>query len=35
MSLPPTVRFEYNFQPEKGSEEEKLQEVCLNPTNWL
>ncbi|MGN6195369.1 MAG: oxygen-dependent coproporphyrinogen oxidase [Ginsengibacter sp.] len=34
MSLPPTVRFEYNFQPEKGSEEEKLQEVCLIPQEW-
>ncbi len=34
MSLPPTVRFEYNYQPEKGSEEEKLLEVCLNPQDW-
>lgn len=34
MSLPPTVRFEYNFQPEPGSEEDKLLEVCLNPRNW-
>ncbi|HZW69452.1 MAG TPA: oxygen-dependent coproporphyrinogen oxidase [Hanamia sp.] len=34
MSLPPTVRFEYNYQPEKGSEEEKLLEVCLNPRDW-
>jgi len=35
MSLPPTVRFEYNYQPEKGSEEERLQNVCLHPINWL
>ena len=34
MSLPPTARFEYNYQPEKGSEEEKLLEVCLNPRDW-
>jgi coproporphyrinogen III oxidase len=35
MSLPPTVRFEYNYQPEFGTEEYKLQEVCLNPRDWL
>ena len=34
MSLPPTVRFEYNYQPEIGSEEEKLLQVCLNPRDW-
>lgn len=34
MSLPPTVRFVYNYQPHKGSEEEKLLEVCLNPRDW-
>ncbi|HYC27747.1 MAG TPA: oxygen-dependent coproporphyrinogen oxidase, partial [Chitinophagaceae bacterium] len=28
MSLPPTVRFEYDYKPEKGSEEERLLEVC-------
>ena len=35
MSLPPTVRFEYNYQPLAGSEEDKLLQVCLNPTDWL
>ncbi|HEU0063385.1 MAG TPA: oxygen-dependent coproporphyrinogen oxidase [Flavisolibacter sp.] len=35
MSLPPTVRFEYNYKPEHGSEEEKLVQVCLNPRNWV
>jgi len=35
MSLPPTVRFEYNYQPEQGSEEEKLLEVCLHPKEWI
>jgi coproporphyrinogen III oxidase len=35
MSLPPTVRFEYNYQPAYGSEEYKLQEACLHPKDWL
>ena len=35
MSLPPTVRFEYNHQPEAGSEEDKLLQVCLKPVNWI
>jgi coproporphyrinogen III oxidase len=35
MSLPPTVRFEYNYQTEKGSEEAKLVEVCMHPKNWV
>jgi coproporphyrinogen III oxidase len=35
MSLPPTVRFEYNHQPETGSAEEKLVNVCLHPINWI
>jgi coproporphyrinogen III oxidase len=35
MSLPPTVRFEYNYQPLPGSEEEKLQQVCLEPKEWV
>ena len=34
MSLPPTVRFEYNYQPEPGSEEDRLLQVCLNPKEW-
>ena len=35
MSLPPTVRFEYNYQPVEGSEEEKLLQACLNPREWV
>ncbi len=35
MSLPPTVRFEYNYQPLPGSEEEKLQKACLEPKEWI
>ena len=35
MSLPPTVRFEYNYLPEKDSEEEKLLDVCLHPREWI
>ncbi len=34
MSLPPTVRFEYNYQPLPGSEEDKLLRVCLRPEDW-
>lgn len=35
MSLPPTVRFEYNYQPVPGSEEDKLLQACLYPKDWL
>jgi coproporphyrinogen III oxidase len=35
MSLPPTVRFEYNYTPEYGTEEYRMQEVCLHPKEWL
>ncbi len=35
MSLPPSVRFEYNYHPEKDSKEEKLLQVCLNPQEWV
>ncbi len=35
MSLPPTVRFEYNYQPQYGTDEYKLQEACLHPRDWL
>jgi coproporphyrinogen III oxidase len=34
MSLPPTVRFEYNYRPVPGSEEEKLLDACLHPRDW-
>jgi coproporphyrinogen III oxidase len=35
MSLPPTVRFEYNYQPKKESEEDKLVQICLKPVDWI
>lgn len=35
MSLPPTVRFNYNYQPSPGTEEEKLQSICLHPVDWV
>ncbi len=35
MSLPPTVRFEYNYHPKFGTEEYKLQEACLHPKDWV
>ncbi len=35
MSLPPNVRFRYNWQPEAGSEEAKLYDRYLQPQDWL
>jgi coproporphyrinogen III oxidase len=35
MSLPPTVRFDYDYQPAPGSEEEKLLRVCQHPREWV
>ena len=35
MSLPLNARFEYNYQPEAGSDEAKLQEVLLKPKDWI
>lgn len=35
MSLPATVRWEYNYQPEPGSEEEKLVNILKNPQEWV
>jgi len=35
MSLPPTVRFDYNYQPAAGTEEDRLLQACLHPVNWV
>lgn len=35
MSLPPTVRFEYDHRPHPGSEEDKLHHICLKPKDWV
>ncbi|MFO0808255.1 MAG: oxygen-dependent coproporphyrinogen oxidase [Gemmataceae bacterium] len=35
MSLPPTVRWEYDYRPEPGSPEAELTEVYLKPQDWL
>lgn len=35
MSLPPTVRFEYDYHPAPGSEEAKLEDACLHPKEWV
>lgn len=35
MSLPPLVRWEYGWQPAKGSKEEELYEKFLKPRDWL
>jgi coproporphyrinogen III oxidase len=34
MSMPPLARWEYNFQAEAGSAEEKLQDYLV-PQEWL
>jgi coproporphyrinogen III oxidase len=34
MSLPPTVRFEYDYKPNEGSPEEKLLQICRHPRDW-
>lgn len=34
MSLPPTVRFEYNYQPKPGSPEAALLDACQHPREW-
>jgi coproporphyrinogen III oxidase len=34
MSLPPTVRFDYNYNPSPNSEEEKLIDVLSQPKEW-
>lgn len=35
MSLPPEVRFRYDWHPQAGSPEAALYEVYLKPRNWL
>ncbi|WP_298298976.1 oxygen-dependent coproporphyrinogen oxidase [Hydrotalea sp.] len=35
MSLPPTVRFNYNYQPEAGTPEAILLDACMHPRDWL
>ena len=34
MSLPPQVRFDYNYQPKEGSPEALLLEACRHPRDW-
>jgi coproporphyrinogen III oxidase len=35
MSLPPLVRWQYNWKPEPGSPEEVLYKDYLRPRDWL
>ncbi|MEE4659460.1 MAG: oxygen-dependent coproporphyrinogen oxidase [Halieaceae bacterium] len=35
MSLPPLVRWEYDYQPQPDSEEARLTETFLKPRDWL
>jgi coproporphyrinogen III oxidase len=35
MSLPPLVRWDYNWHPEPGSREAELYSVFLKPQDWV
>lgn len=35
ISMPPTVRFDYDHQPDPGTEEDKLLQVCRQPRSWV
>lgn len=35
MSLPPLVKWRYNWQPEAGTPEDELYEIYLKPRDWL
>lgn len=35
MSLPPTVRFEYDYQPKPNSPEAELLDACQHPKDWV
>ncbi len=35
MSMPPLVKWKYNYQPEKGSEEARLSDYFLKPQDWI
>ena len=35
MSLPPLVKWRYNYAPEPGSAEARLYEHYLKPRDWL
>lgn len=35
MSLPPLVKWRYNWQPDAGSEEARLYDIFLKPRDWL
>ncbi|MBS1598223.1 MAG: oxygen-dependent coproporphyrinogen oxidase [Bacteroidetes bacterium] len=35
MSLPPRARWEYDYRPQPGTEEDKLWQACLHPKEWV
>jgi len=35
MSMPPLVKWKYNWKPEKNSEEDRLYEYYLKPKDWI
>ena len=35
MSMPPLVRWEYDYRPEAGTAEDRLYKDFLRPRDWL
>jgi coproporphyrinogen III oxidase len=35
MSMPPTAAWEYNYQPEIGSQEEQTQKYLVKGIDWI
>ena len=35
ISMPPKVKWAYDFNPAKGSNEEKLVKILESPKNWV
>ena len=35
ISMPPSVKWSYDFKPEKGSDEENLIKILKSPKNWI
>ena len=35
ISMPPSVKWSYDFIPEKGSDEENLIKILKSPKNWI
>ena len=35
VSAPPLIKWKYNFQPDPGSEEQRLVDVLRDPRKWI